>query len=533
MELPKGMTPVQFNFAKDVVHHQSLLTPAALAIIGVRADGTIQQLTYSDVVRASGRLAYAMLGAGLQQGDRVILFLPRTPEFQIAVTACMHIGVIPVPCVTQVTAQELSYRAKQCGARGAISGSAFVNLFDEVADNLIFRAVSGASLVAGWADLEELLDANVDAPFFATMQAETPALMYFTSGSSGLPKAVAHAARGVFVRGWQPWHQLGMRPGDLVWTTSDTGWTRAGSCLVFGPWMHGATSLIVENTLSVADRVATLEKFGVTIFAAVATELRQIMSHSYRHSLPALRWTLSAGEAMTAELAEGWRAFSGTHLVVGYGQTETPTATLTEPDGPALNGMIGKPMVNNHISIIDEAGNEADVGQEGEIVFDVKDPGLLLGYWVDGKVVTSPRRGRWHLTGDRGYRDASGPLYFVGRSDDVISSAGYRIGPTEVENALMLHPAVAECAVAASPDTQRGEVVKAFVVLAPGHAAGPALAAELQDHVKKAVAPYKYPRAVAFVESLPRTVSGKISRRLLRESEFFPFLPSQPVPSGA
>jgi acyl-coenzyme A synthetase/AMP-(fatty) acid ligase len=533
MELPAGMAPVQFNFAKDVVERQAILTPGALASIGVRADGRVEHWTYADVVRASGRLAAAMLAAGLEQGDRVILFLPRTPVFQIAMTACMHIGVVPVPCVTQVTALELSYRAKQCGACGAISGAAFVNLFDEVTDILVFRAVSGASSVAGWADLEALLDANVDAPSFAPMQAETPALMYFTSGSSGLPKAVAHAARGVFVRGWQPWHQLGMRAGDLIWTSSDTGWTRAGSCLVFGPWMHGATALIVENTLSVANRVATLEKFGVSFYAAVATELRQIMSQSSRHPLPALRWTLSAGEAMTAELAEGWRAFSGTPLVVGYGQTETPTATLTDPDGPALNGMIGKPMVNNHLAIIDEAGNEAGVGQEGEIVFDAGDPGLLLGYWVDGKVVSSPRRGRWHLTGDAGYRDASGNLFFMGRSDDVISSAGYRIGPTEVENALMLHPAVAECAVAASPDSQRGEVVKAFVVLAPGHVAGPALAAELQVHVKTVVAPYKYPRAVAFVESLPRTVSGKISRRLLRESEFFPSFPSQPVPTGA
>lgn len=532
MELSAGTAPAQFNFAKDVVQRRALAIPDAVACIGVRADGHVERWTYADVARASGRLAAAMLAAGLRPGDRVLLFLPRTPIFPIAMTACMHIGVVPVPCVTQITALELSYRAMQCGARGAIAGAAFTDRFDDVAATLVFRAVSGATTAAGWADMESLLDAAVDAPAFAPMPAETPSLMYFTSGSSGLPKAVAHAARGVFVRGWQPWHQLGMRPGDLIWTTSDTGWTRAGSCLVFGPWTHGATSLIVENTLSAADRVAVLEKFGVTFYGAVATELRQVMSQSTPHALPALRWTLSAGEAMTAELAEGWRTFSGTPLVVGYGQTETPTATLTDPDGPALNGMIGRPMVNNHVTVIDEAGQEAAAGQEGEIVFDAADTGLLLGYWVDGKVVPSPRRGRWHLTGDSGYRDASGNLFFVGRSDDVISSAGYRIGPTEVENALMLHAAVAECAVAASPDAQRGEVVKAFVVLAPGHTAGTALARELQDHVKNVVAPYKYPREVAFVESLPRTASGKISRRLLREAEFPRSPLSQPAPTG-
>lgn len=531
MELPAG-APAQFNFAKDVVQRQARAMPDALASIGVLADGRVEHWTYADMARASGRLAAAMLASGLVQGDRVLLFLPRTPVFQIAMTACMHIGVVPVPCVTQVTALELSYRAKQCGARGAIVGASFIDRFDEAAASMVFRAVSGVAPAAGWANVESLVNTPVDPPDFAPMQAEAPALIYFTSGSSGLPKAVAHAARGVFVRGWQPWHQLGMHTGDVVWTTSDTGWTRAGSCLVFGPWTHGATALIVENTLSAADRVATLEKFGVTFYGAVATELRQVMSQSARHPLPALRWTLSAGEAMTAELAEGWRAFSGTQLVVGYGQTETPTATLTDPRGQALNGMIGRPIANNHVTVIDEAGQETATGQEGEIVFDAADPGLLLGYWVDGKVVPSPRRGRWHLTGDAGYRDASGNLFFLGRSDDVISSAGYRIGPAEVENALMLHPAVAECAVAASPDAERGELVKAFVVLAHGYSAGTALAKELQDHVKTVVAPYKYPRAVAFVDALPRTLSGKVSRRLLRESEFHRFASSQPVPTG-
>jgi acyl-coenzyme A synthetase/AMP-(fatty) acid ligase len=184
--------------------------------------------------------------------------------------------------------------------------------------------------------------------------------------------------------------------------------------------------------------------------------------------------------------------------------------------------MIGQPMAGNQVTVVDAAGQEAAAGVEGDLVHALSDPGLLLGYFVDGGIVPAPRRGPWHLTGDRGYRDQDGQLYFIGRADDVISSGGYRIGPTEVENALGAHPAVAECAVVATPDALRGEAVKAFVVLKPGHPETEALSQALKDHVKSVIAPYKYPRSIAFVDRLPRTASGKISRRLLRDREFAP-----------
>lgn len=515
--------PATFNFAADVLQRRVEDMAQAVAIIGVGADGAEDRWSFERVAQASGRLAAAMLEGGLVRGDRVLVFMPRIPLWQVAMTACLHIGVIPVPCVTQVSRQELAYRGRQCGARGAISSREFLERFEGIESSLVFRAArSGKVGWGGWDDLQGIIDSPRVAPAFATVDADAPALIYFTSGSSGPPKAVVHAARGIFVRSWQPWRQLGVKQGDVIWTTSDTGWTRAGSCLLFGPWFNRAAALIVEGTLRAEERPGMLEKYGVTIYGAVATELRQVMASVASPRLPRLRWTLSAGEAMTDDLASRWQAFSEAPLVVGYGQTETPTATLTDPRGPAVNGMIGRPMAGNHVTVVDEAGQEAPAGVEGDIVFDLADPGLLLGYWVDGGIVAAPRRGPWHLTGDRGWRDERGELYFIGRSDDVISSSGYRIGPTEVENALGAHPAVLECAVVGVPDALRGEAVKAFVVLQPGQQGSEALSQILKDHVKQLVAPYKYPRSIDFVDSLPRTASGKISRRLLRERKPVP-----------
>lgn len=490
--------------------------PDLPASIFLAADGAVQTWTYSRMAQAVRRLAAAMARAGLGRGDRVLLVMARTPHWQAAMAACMHLGAIPVPCVTQASADEIAYRLEKSGAAGALSERGLVQKFASAMPAIRF-ARGGAS---GWQDFEAAISGTEDAPVPADLGANDPALMYFTSGSSGPPKAVIHAARGVYVRAYQPWAQLALGEGDVIFTTSDTGWTRAGSCLVFGAWFHGAAALMVEAPPPPEERADLLERFGVTVFGAVTTELRLIIAKARKRPLPKLRWTISAGEAMTAEMAERWQAFSGGPLLVGYGQSETPTATLTDPSQPAANGMIGKPMAGNAVAIVDAAGKPCPPGTQGAIAFGVADPGLMLGYWDSGVPRLDLLAGRWHLSGDSGMQDEAGNLYFIGRDDDIISSAGYRIGPTEVENALTLHPAVAESAVVASPDGTRGEVVKAFILLKPGHHAGAALAAELQEFVKQKIAPYKYPRKIEFVEHLPRTSTGKIQRRALREKEF-------------
>lgn len=508
--------PARFNFARDVLYRRAQATPDLTASIFLAADGAVESWTYARMAQSVRRLAAALSRAGLKRGDRVLLVMERTPHWQAAMTACLHLGAIPVPCVSQATAQEIAYRVNNCGAAGAISDRGLVDKFSPGTPGVRFARGGGA----GWQDLDAAMAGPGDAPEPADLSADDPALMYFTSGSSGPPKAVIHAARGVYVRSYQPWAQLGVGEGDVIFTTSDTGWTRAGSCLVFGAWFNGAAALMVEAPPAPEARADLLERFGVTVFGAVATELRLIIAKARRRPFPRLRWTLSAGEAMTAELAERWQAFSGGPLLVGYGQSETPTATLTDPAQPAANGMIGKPMAGNRVAIVDAAGRECPPGAQGAIAFDVADAGLMLGYWKEGEARLPLLADRWHLSGDSGSRDAAGNLYFAGREDDIISSSGYRIGPTEVENALALHPAVAEAAVVASPDGTRGEVVKAFVLLKAGHHGGAALEAELQDFVKQKIAPYKYPRKIDFVDRLPRTISGKIHRRVLRDQEF-------------
>lgn len=505
-----------FNFAGEVAYRRAAGTPSATAVLAIDSRGRVEAWTYGQVARESRRLAAALAGAGLVQGDRVLILMARVPRWQIAMTACLHLGLVPVPCVTQATAAELAYRADKCGARGVIADAPLADRIEGL--SLPARVSRGAR--RGWLDFERLVESDAGVPPLAAMPADAHALMYFTSGSSGPPKAVMHAARAILVRATQPWQQLGLGEGDVLWTTSDTGWTRAGSVLLFGPWMQGAIPLMVEEPPEPAGRLEILERHGVTCFGAVSTELRLIMANGRRRPLPHLRWTLSAGEAMTAELAERWRAFAGSPLYVGYGQTETPTATLTDPAVPPHNGMIGKPMAGNRVAIVNDAGDECEPDVEGHLAFGAGDPGLMLGYWDGAKPVLELLAGKWHLTGDCGMRDTGGNLFFAGREDDIISSAGYRIGPTEIENALTQHEAVAECAVVASPDPVRGEVVKAFIVVREGHAPDAELAAALQAYVKQTIAPYKYPRKIEFIGSLPRTVSGKIQHRALREREF-------------
>ena len=455
---PRLNPPSSFDFVADVLQPRAHATPERIAVIGIDPSGAIERWSYQQVAQATGRLAGALIEAGIVKGERVIVFMPRTPLWLIAMSACQHIGAIPVPCVTQISAGEVAYCTTTSGARGVISSSELAGRFSGLEAMLPVRiARDGAP---GWLDLKQIIDKPRVVPPTAEMPAETPALMYFTSGSSGLPKAVVHAARGVFVRCWQPWVQLRTSSEDVIWTTSDTGWTRAASCLMFGAWMHGATSLIVEGNLSAGEKVEILAQHGVTIYGAVTTELRQIIAGAAPQPLPRLRCTLSAGEAMTAELSQQWTAFSGAPLVVGYGQTETATSTLTDPACEGVNGMIGQPLEGNDIRVL-AGGEQAAAGIHGEIAFAASNPGLMLSYWKDNVLTSAIARDGWHMTGDSGYVDERGNLFFVGRSDDIISSSGYRIGPTEVENALMRHPSVLECAVTSSPDPARGEIVKA------------------------------------------------------------------------
>jgi len=337
----------------------------ATAVIAVDSAGHVERWSFERMTRDAHGLAASLADTGLQAGDRVLILMPRVAEWQVAMLACLHLGLVPVPCVTQVSAEEVGYRIARSGSVAAITDRRFLDRFGPARDRLRVRFSRGGG--DGWQDLEAATKNVGPPPPPAQMPADAPALMYFTSGSSGPPKAVLHAARGLYVRSRQPWTQLGITEGDVIWTTSDTGWTRAASCLLFGAWMNGATAVMHDGASDAVTKLDALERFGVTCFGAVATELRIIMAQAAPRALPALRFTLSAGEAMTAELADRWRAFSGAPLLVGYGQTETPTATLTSPDAEPLNGMIGRAMEGNHVTVVDDDGVGAVGTHQGSV----------------------------------------------------------------------------------------------------------------------------------------------------------------------
>jgi acyl-coenzyme A synthetase/AMP-(fatty) acid ligase len=349
--------------------------------------------------------------------------------------------------------------------------------------------------------------------------------MYYTSGSTGHPKAVVHASRAIYAWRVSAIYWLDLRPGEVIWCTADTGWSKAGTSIIFGPLSCGACAFFYDGPFVPSERLGLLRRHGVTVYCAASTELSRVVAEvGTRADMGRLRRVVTAGEAMNPVVAERWQEVTGIRIDEAYGQTEALMVALNYPGEDVRYGSMGRPSPGSDLDVIDAGGNRLPPGQEGDLALKVPNPQLMLGYWKEPDktaacFVDGPD-GRWYLTSDRAEKDAEGYLWYRGRSDDVINSAGYRIGPIEVENALAEHPLVQSCAVVASPDPERGEIVKAFVVLRQGGEPSPDLTRALQDHVKSVTAPYKYPRAIEYVSELPMTITGKIRRRELRDREF-------------
>jgi acetyl-CoA synthetase/medium-chain acyl-CoA synthetase len=312
------------------------------------------------------------------------------------------------------------------------------------------------------------------------------------------------------------WH--GVREGERLWTTSDTGWAKAAYGVIFGPWSAGAEVVLVDGRFDPRSELRLLAEIAPHVFCAPPTEFRLLVKEDLSgFSVPNLRECVSAGEPLNPEVIRAWQEATSVTIRDGYGQTETILLVGNFPGVPVRPGSMGLPMPGHEVDVVDPGGEVVPAGEVGEIAVRGRPPGLFREYWKDADATRKCRIGAWYLTGDRAYRDADGYFWFVGRNDDVIISAGYRIGPFEVESALIEHEDVLEAAAVAAPDADRGAVVKAFVVLREGVSGNPALAARLKDHVKRVTAPYKYPRIVEFVSELPKTVSGKIRRGELRD----------------
>lgn len=520
--------PEKFNFTRDVMGARAAENPDKIALIAIASDGvTINKYSFGQLFDMANRTAHLLRQHGVGKGDKVFVQVPRIVEFYAALLGCFQIGAVPMPGTNQLMAKDQKYRIESSGAIAVVCDESAAERFDTVRDQC--PTITAAFIVGdereGWIGFNQGQAEMSSEPAEAADTTPTdPLLLYFTSGTTGGPKMVQHV--GMYALGHEItarfWHDL--TPDDIHWTVSDTGWAKAAWGKLFGQWIVGSC-IVMWNVVGKPDldRMLTLiSELDVTTFCAPPTLYRafaQMDLSSYDWST--LRHCTSAGEPLNPEVIETWSAHTGTTPYDGYGQTETVVLVANYPSEPVKPGSMGLPAPGMVVDVVDDDGNICGDDVEGNICVSTEPRpiGLFDGYWQDDARTAEVFRNGWYYTGDRAFRDEDGYLWFVGRADDVILSAAYRIGPFEVESSLIEHPAVAETAVVGKPDEERGNIVKAFVILAPGYEGSDELTAEIQNHVKTTTAPYKYPREIEYVTELPKTISGKIRRVELRERD--------------
>lgn len=513
--------PDRFNFAVDVVDRWAE-DPARVALVVRDAGGRERRFTFREISDLTKRLAAALRYAGVRKGDRVLILLPRIAEWQLAMVACLRMGAVPIPCVEMLTPKDIAYRVSHSGAKAAITTAANVPKFADL-PGLDVRITVGEA--PGWLEFWVQIESQPEGFPGEVIAAEEPAILFYTSGSTGNPKGVTHVARALFAWRVSAWYWLGLTESDTMWCTADTGWSKAGTSILFGPWSCGSAVFFYNGPFEAQERLRLIKDYGVTVFCAAATEFRHIVALDLADwSSPRLRIAVSAGEVVNPDVIQRWTAATGVPLLEAYGQTETLMTVLNYAFEPVRAGSMGKASPGTELAVLSDRHERLPAGEQGQLALRLPNPQLMSGYWNDLERTRDTRAVaegiEWFLTGDLARIDRDGYVRYEGRVDDLINSAGYRIGPTEVENALIEHPAVLESAVVAAPDEERGEIVKAFIVLRPGFVGSDALAKALQEHVKQVTAPYKYPRCVEFVHDLPKTPSGKLLRRLLRDQEY-------------
>jgi acyl-coenzyme A synthetase/AMP-(fatty) acid ligase len=478
------------NFARDVVDRAA---PDRTALVELARDGRRREWTFGEVADRSARLAGTLTHRGVARGDVVMTVIGNRPEWVLTMIACFRLGAVALACNEQLRAADLAQR---------ISSTAPKLI---VADDRNLAELSGARPECAVLTIPDESLYRADRAPAAELDPADPCLITFTSGTTGEPTGVVHGQRYLPGQRLQAEHWLDARPGDLVWCTAATGWSKSARNTFIAPWLRGAAALLHDERFDPAQRLEVLASEEVNVLCMAPTEYRVIAKRVKLEPLPVLRSLVAAGEALNPEVIRTFTEEIGLAIRDGYGQTETGQLTGNPPGEHVRPGSMGRALPGVDLRV-----------QDGELVLanPATDPTFFVGY-VDG--TRSPADRPWK-TGDRVSLDDEGYLYFEGRSDDLIISAGYRIGPFEVESALVSHDAVAEAAVVAAPDEERGAVVRAVVVLRDGFAPGRALATELQEHVKHRTAPYKYPRIVDFADELPKTASGKIQRSSLRRA---------------
>ncbi|MCG4859362.1 AMP-binding protein [Alistipes onderdonkii] len=524
--------PADFNFAYDVVDAYAAEEPDKKALLWTDDRGGEIQFTFADMKRETDRTASYFQSLGIGRGDMVMLILKRRYEFWFSILALHKLGAVAIPATHLLTRKDVVYRCNMAGVKAivaagepVITGHIAAAMPESPTTKLLISV--GPEVPEGFLDFHEGI--RHAAPFVRPQHVNTNddiMLMYFTSGTTGEPKMVAHdftyplghISTGCF------WHNL--HEGSLHLTIADTGWAKAAWGKLYGQWLAGANIFVYDHEkFTPADILHKIGQYRITSLCAPPTIYRFLIREDLsKYDLSSLEYCTTAGEALNGAVYDTFKRLTGVRLMEGFGQTETTLTLATFPWMEPKPGSMGVPNPQYDIDLLTPDGRSAEDGEQGQIVIRT-DRGKPLGLFKEYYLNDGMTHEVWHdgvyYTGDVAWRDEDGYFWFVGRADDVIKSSGYRIGPFEVESALMTHPAVVECAITGVPDEIRGQVVKATIILGEKYRpqAGEELIRELQDHVKRVTAPYKYPRIIEFVDELPKTISGKIRRKAIRADD--------------
>ena len=528
----KLQIPENFNFAFDVVDEIAAETPDKIAMVWCNDLGEEQIFTFGQMKTYSDKAANFFISAGIGKGDPVMLILKRRYEFWFCILALHKIGAITIPATHLLSPKDIVYRSNAADIKMivCVPESEVIRHVEEAeakSPTLKVKALIGEDR-EGWLNFNSGMESSSEE-FIRPLGDKMPTnedimLLYFTSGTTGMPKMVNHnyiypLGHILTAKYWQ-----NVQDNGLHFTVADTGWAKSAWGKLYGQWLAGSAVMTYDFDKFVPKNLMeVIEKYKVTTFCAPPTIYRFLIKEDLtKFDLSALKYCVVAGEPLNPEVYRQFLDATGIKLMEGYGQTELTVALATYSWMEPKPGSMGKPSPGYGIDLIDDEGNSCEIGEEGQIILytDQQPPtGMFNGYYRDGKLTQKVWHDDVYYTGDMAWRDEDGYYWFVGRADDVIKSSGYRIGPFEVESALMEHPAVLECAITAVPDPDRGQVVKATIILSKNYTASDELAKELQEHVKKVTAPYKYPRIVEFVTELPKTISGKIRRVQIREED--------------
>lgn len=468
--------------------------PPGPALIELARDGARREYTFADVTEAAARYGGAFAARGVGRGDVVLTLVGNRPQWVFSMMACWRMGAVVLPCNEMLRAKDLALRIDS-------AAPALVVCDERNRAELEASGWDGPTILVP----DDGLLGSEPAPAHDPAPGD-PAMMIFTSGTTGDPKPVVHTHGCLPGQRLQAENWFDARRGEIAWCTAASGWSKSARNVFLTPWLCGAAAVLHDVRFDPAERMSTIAAENVNVLCMAPTEYRVIARRLELERIPSLRHCVSAGEALNAEIFKNWHDGLGVDIHDGYGQTETGAITAVRPDDPIKPGSMGRPMPGIEIRI-----------EDGELLVDPATvPTFFAGYGRPGALEAPRLDDGWWRTGDLVSQDDDGYLWFDSRNDDIISSAGYRIGPFEVESALISHPAVAEAAAVSAPDPERGEIVRAVLVLKDGYDGSDELALELQDHVKSVTAPYKYPRLVEFTDALPKTPSGKIRRAELR-----------------